>query len=83
MPNYRCSICEPDDPKVIEKGSIRKEEIIETFEQFPWEDRLRKMETMKDDDICFSPSLEFINTDAKQGLLNYFGSMIFPCKENA
>ena len=68
MANYRWSICEPDNPQVIEKGSIRKEEIRETFEQFPWMDRLRKISTMRDNDICFSPSLEFENLDTKQGV---------------
>jgi hypothetical protein len=68
MANYRWSICEPDNPDVIEKGSIRKEEIMETFEQFPWIDRLRKMAGMQDNAICFSPSLEFENSDTKQGV---------------
>lgn len=68
MSNYRWSICEPDNPNVIEKGSIRKEMIVETFEQFPWMDRLQKMAFMKQDDICFSPSLEFENIDTKHGV---------------
>jgi hypothetical protein len=68
MANYRWSICEPDNPQVIEKGLIRKEEIGETFEQFPWMDRLRKIANMRNEDICFSPSLEFENLDTKQGV---------------
>jgi hypothetical protein len=68
MANYRWSICEPDNPQVIEKGLIRKEEIRETFEQFPWMDRLRKIANMRNEDICFSPSLEFENLDTKQGV---------------
>jgi len=68
MSNYRWSIYEPDDPKVIEMGSIRKEEIMETFEQFSWIDRLRRMAGMKEDAICFSPSLEFKNLDTEQGV---------------
>jgi hypothetical protein len=68
MANYRWSICEPDNPQVIEKGIIRKEEIRETFEQFPWMDRLLKIANMRNEDICFSPSLEFENLDTKQGV---------------
>jgi hypothetical protein len=68
MANYRWSICEPDNPQVIEKGLIRKEDIRETFEQFPWMDRLRKIANMRNEDICFSPSLEFENLDTKQGV---------------
>jgi hypothetical protein len=68
MSDYSWSICEPDQPKVIEKGSIRKEEILETFENFAWIDRLRKIAGMKDDDVCFSPSLGFKNTETGQGV---------------
>jgi|CXWL01.1.fsa_nt_gi hypothetical protein len=68
MSKYRWSICEPDNPAVIEKGMIQKEDIVQTFIEFPWIDRLRKIAAMKDDDVCFSPSLEFENKDAKQGV---------------
>jgi len=63
MANYKWSICEPDQKEVVEKGSIQKENIMETFEQFPWIDRLLKMAAMKEDEICFSPSLGFKNVD--------------------
>ena len=65
---YRWSICEPDNPSVIEKGVIEKEDIVQTFIEFPWIDRLRKIATMKDDDVCFSPSIDFKNTETKQGV---------------
>jgi hypothetical protein len=65
MADYQWSICEPDDPNIIEKGSILKEQIMETFENYPWMDRLRKISTMKDDDVCFSPSVSFQNLDTE------------------
>jgi hypothetical protein len=65
---YHWSICEPDNPAVIEKGLIQKEDILQTFIEFPWMDRLRKIAAMKDEEVCFSPSLEFVNKDAKQGV---------------
>jgi hypothetical protein len=34
MANYRWSICEPDNPKVIEKGSIRKEDALNFLAAF-------------------------------------------------
>ncbi len=63
MANYRYSICEPDNPEVIEKGSIRKEMIMETFDQYPWMEKLKKITDMGEDNIYFSPSLEFENLD--------------------
>lgn len=68
MPTYRWTICEPDNPNIIEKGSIQKEAIMETFKEFPWIDRLCKVTSMKEDDVCFSPSLEFENIETKQGV---------------
>lgn len=69
MANYRWSICDPTSPTVIEKGRIEQDRILETFEQFPWIEQLRNMSSMKEEDICFSPSLEFENTDTKLGVL--------------
>jgi hypothetical protein len=63
MPTYRWSICEPDNPEVIEKGSIRKEMIMEVFHQYPWMEKLEKVARMGEDNIYFSPSLEFENLD--------------------
>ena len=68
MPNYRWSICEPDSPSIIEKGLISKESIMENFQQFPWMDKLQKQISMKEEDVCFSPSLEFESLDTKQGV---------------
>jgi hypothetical protein len=68
MSDYSWSICEPDQSKVIEKGSIRKDKILETFDQFPWIDRLRKVAGMNEDDVCFSPSLGFKNPETGQGV---------------
>lgn len=68
MSNYRWSICDPTNPVVIEKGKIEQDKIMETFEQFPWIEQLRSMSLMKEEDICFSPSLEFENTDTKLGV---------------
>ncbi|HEV7779985.1 MAG TPA: hypothetical protein VGO58_01905 [Chitinophagaceae bacterium] len=63
MANYRWSISESDKPETLEQGSIRKEMIMETFDQFPWMDRVQKMADMKEEEIYFAPSLEFENLD--------------------
>ena len=68
MADFRWSICLPDNREIIEKGAINKQYIIETFENFPWMDHLRKMATIKDEDIHYSPSIEFEDMDSKQGV---------------
>lgn len=68
MSQYRWSICEPETPEIIEKGLIEKDKIMETFEQFPWLIYLQQMAGMKEDDIHYSPSLEFENLETKQGV---------------
>lgn len=65
---YRWSVCDPLVESVIEKGRIRKEDILSTFKAFPWVDHLSKMETLQESQIHFSPSLEFANTLDNRGL---------------
>jgi hypothetical protein len=66
MANYRWSICDPADPVIIEKGAISRGDILKTFEEFPWMDYLKKMASMEESDIHFSPSLEFENRNTGQ-----------------
>jgi hypothetical protein len=62
---YKWSICDPLIEDVIEKGKINKDDIMSTFTNFPWEEMLKKLAGAKQEDICFSPSLEF--RDEKNG----------------
>lgn len=66
--NFRATFCDPFKADIIELGNIQKDKIIETFENTPWIDFLRKMELAKEDEIFFSPSLEIENKDTKHGL---------------
>jgi hypothetical protein len=43
---------------VIEKGMIRKEEITETFFEYPWMAKLEKTNVFREE-ACFSPSIGF------------------------
>ncbi|MEI9945997.1 MAG: hypothetical protein WDN26_17470 [Chitinophagaceae bacterium] len=65
MSIYRWSTCLPDKAGINEMGLITKEDAIEAFEQFPWIEHLSKMDFLKEEDIYYSPSLEFENTDTK------------------
>jgi hypothetical protein len=66
--NFRASFCDPFDPNIIELGSIQKDSIMDRFENINWPDYLRKMETAKENEIYYSPSLEIENKDTKHGL---------------
>jgi hypothetical protein len=67
MPNFKWSICEPDNPEVIENGMISKDDILTTFENYPWQAQLEKGAILGDN-AHYSPSLEFENLDSKQSV---------------
>lgn len=69
MKNYHWTICEPDQPDVIDKGMIRKDEIMDTFLQYPWEEKLKILRNLPEDEICFSPSLEFEDMETGLGVV--------------
>ena len=66
--NFRASFCDPFKPDIIELGDIQKDKIIDKFENTPWTDFLQKMESAKEGEIFYSPSLEIENKDTKHGL---------------
>lgn len=66
--NFRASFCDPFKPDIVEMGDIEKENILETFENIPWNQILEKMAKAKAKEIYFSPSLEIENKDNKNGL---------------
>ena len=68
MTEFRHSICEPLKPEIIEKGLIKKSDIITTFKTFPWDKYLEQMEKAKENEIYYSPSLEIENKGNKNGL---------------
>jgi hypothetical protein len=59
---YNWTICEPFNPKVVDKGAIDKSIIIETFNSYAWADLLKDVEE-NPEKVCFSPSIEFIRQD--------------------
>ena len=57
MTEFRYSICEPLNPKVIEKGMIAPDSVIGLFYDFQWDYYLKQIEVaeMRKMDIYFSP----------------------------
>jgi len=66
--NFRASFCDPFSRDIIELGEIPKDKIIDKFEKTQWADFLKKMGSVKEDEIFYSPSLEIENRDTKHGL---------------
>lgn len=66
--NFRASFCDPFQKDIIELGDISKDNIIDKFERIPWEEFLMRMANAKEEEIFYSPSLEFENKDTKHGL---------------
>ncbi len=67
--NFRASFCDPFKPDIIELGTIGKNKIIETFDEIPWTEYLKKMGTANDKEIYYSPSLEVENMHNKNGIV--------------
>ncbi|WP_193845700.1 hypothetical protein [Flavobacterium hungaricum] len=66
MSNFRYSICEPANPKIIEQGKIDAAAIVTIFDTFPWKQYLEETERLKE--VYFSPSIQFENLSNKNGI---------------
>ncbi len=66
--DFRASFCDPFKPDIIEIGKIEQDKILETFHKIPWSEYLGKMETAKQKEIYYSPSLEIENKENRNGL---------------
>lgn len=62
------SICDPFRKDVVKKGKIEFSEVLSTFQEFPWLETLKKMEHTPEEDIYYSPSVEFYDNEQKRGL---------------
>jgi|ERR1051326_2292564 hypothetical protein len=65
---YTWSICDPFTPDLIEKGGIEKDAIVDTFLKHPWMELCRKMNDPSNGEPCFSPTLNFTDTDTLDDL---------------
>src|SRR5688572_9936688 len=62
------SICDPLRKEPIEMGSIEKDKIIDVLDKFPWTELLLKMDSAKESESHFSPSIEFENKETRHGV---------------
>jgi hypothetical protein len=68
MSAFRHSFCDPFKPDIIELGDIESQEIINKFEQLPWDEIMSRMGKAKESEIHFSPSLDFEDRTTKHGI---------------
>ena len=66
--NFTASFCDPFNPAIIELGGIQKERILDKFEKVNWSDYLQRMQSANSQDIYYSPSISFENSDTTHGL---------------
>ncbi|MBD3890503.1 hypothetical protein [Olleya marilimosa] len=66
---YTYSICHPDKPKIeYPKNSLSDTEVIKLITNYPWLEILTQMKSLKQNQIYYSPSLDFKSTTSKQSL---------------
>ena len=49
-------------------GSIEKDKIFDVLDKFPWTELLLKMDDAKENEIHFTPSIEFENKHTRHGV---------------
>lgn len=59
---------DPFQEKLIELGTMSKEEVLQKFEQIPWLNLLQEMKQKKEDEIYYSPSFDIENTETGHGI---------------
>jgi hypothetical protein len=62
--NYKYSICHPEKEDIEYKNSpISEKEVLEIAENYPWIEKLKFSDTLKQENVCYSPSLDFTSIE--------------------
>ncbi len=58
---YSYTICHPNKSKVVVYDlHLSKTEVLELFRAYPWKEELDLLNQMDEEEVCYSPTLEFI-----------------------
>lgn len=68
MAKFRHSFCGPFSSEIEELGDIEETELVNKFNKVPWNEILHKMSTMAEDELHYSPSIEFENKTNRHGI---------------
>lgn len=66
--NFNVSFCDPLKKDIINYGNISHDHIVDKFLSISWTEYLEKMRNASRNDIYYSPSISFQNSDTKHGL---------------
>ena len=65
---YKCSILTPGKPDPIPKGNMDKNEALLFFEKYNWQEELKRMDNLPEDEIQYSPSIHFDDLTSKKSI---------------
>lgn len=65
---FKYTICEPLNPTIVDKGNVTREEFRNVLQSFPWIEMLRELENAEESQVCYSPSLELIDSNTNHSL---------------
>ena len=66
--NFHATFCAPLQPDIIDLGNIEKENVVSEFQNISWNKYLEAMKGKPDNEIYYSPSFEFENTENNNSL---------------
>ncbi|KQS90272.1 hypothetical protein ASG21_14500 [Chryseobacterium sp. Leaf394] len=59
--NYKYSICYPNQKEIEHRNEvISANEVISIAKNYPWEDQLMLLDSLKENSVYYNPSLDFI-----------------------
>jgi len=65
--NFKYSICHPEKEDIEYRNSlISEKEVLEIAENYPWIEKLKFSDTLKQENVQYSPSLDFTNIENKK-----------------
>ena len=67
--NFRHTICDPLQPAIIKRGKVKRDRLVALFEAHPWQTELAKLNGVPDEEIHYSPSIEFENVVTGRGMV--------------
>ncbi len=65
---FKYTICEPLNPKIVDKGNVTESEFQAVLQNFPWHDMLKKMNAAEESTVYYSPSLELVDVKSNHSL---------------
>jgi hypothetical protein len=69
MAVFHHTFTDPLKPDDVDLGLIEGEQLVRVFLEYPWDEWLQKMESVKSEDVHFSPTLNVFHREQKRKML--------------